>query len=314
MPLDPQVEAFLRESAAAGLPPFHTMSPQDARVAMVARSAPFLASPEPVAGVEDRCLEGPDGPLTARVYTPFGTAPFSILVYFHGGGWVLGNLETHDSLCRAVANAAGSIVVSVDYRLAPEHPFPAPVEDAYVATQWAARQAATFGGDADRLAVGGDSAGAAMATAVAMMTRDRGGASLAFQLLVYPVTDYSFDTRSYRENATGYMLTRDDMAWFWRLYLACEADGRHPCASPLRASNLRGLPPALVITAEFDPLRDEGEAYAEKLRTAGIPVKLTRYDGMVHNFVRMFPIIQRGREAIGEAALALQEAFGEARR
>lgn len=311
MPLDPQVKAYLEEAAAAGLPPYRSLSPEDARKAMIARSVRFLANPEPVSEVETRTIEGPGGPLALRIYTPDGLAPFPVLLYFHGGGWVVGNLASHDSLCRALANSAGCIVISADYRLAPEHKFPAPVEDAYAATQWAASYAASFGGDGTRLAVGGDSAGGAMAASVTLMARDRGGALPSFQLLIYPVTNYSFDTPSYRQNASGYMLTRDDMVWFWRHYLTNKADGLHPYASPLRAKELQGLPPALVITAEFDPLRDEGEAYAEKLRRAGVPVKLTRYDGMIHNFVRMFPILDRGREAVQEAGRTLRAALME---
>ena len=311
MPLDPQVKAYLEEAAAAALPPYHALSPEEAREAMVARSARFLANPEQVSAIETRHILGPGGPLALRIYTPEGTGPFPVLVYFHGGGWVVGNLDTHDSLCRALANASGCIVASVDYRLAPEYRFPAQVEDAYAATQWVASSAASFGGDAARLAVGGDSAGGAMAAAVTLMARDRRGAQPGFQLLFYPVTDYSFDTASYQQNASGYMLTRDDMAWFWHHYLTDEADGLHPYASPLRAKELQGLPPALVITAEFDPLRDEGEAYADRLRQAGVPVKLMRYDGMIHNFVRMFAMLDRGKQAVRQAGRDLHDALGQ---
>ena len=310
MPLDPQVKAYLEEAAAAGLPPYNSLPPEQAREAMVARSGRFLANPEPVSAVETRTIEGPGGPLALRIYTPEGPGPLPVLVYFHGGGWVVGNLDTHDSLCRALANAGGCIVASVDYRLAPEHKFPAPLEDAYAATQWIASHATSLGGDGTRLAVGGDSAGGAMAASVALMARDRGGALPSYQLLIYPVTDYSFATTSYQENSTGYMLTRDDMEWFWRHYLTNDEDGLHPYASPLRAKDLRGLPPALVITAEFDPLRDEGEAYAEKLRRDGVQVQHTRYEGMIHNFVRMFPLLDRGKDAVRQAGRGLRDAFG----
>ena len=314
MPLDPQVKAYLEEVAAAGLPPYHSLSPEEAREAMLARSARFLANPEQVSTVEIWRIEGPGGPLTLRIYVPEGTRPLPVLVYFHGGGWVQGSLDTHDSLCRALANAGGCIVASVDYRLAPEHKFPAQVEDAYAATQWVASNAASFGGDAAQLAVGGDSAGGAMAATVTLMARDRRGAMPSFQLLFYPVTNYSFETASYQQNGSGYMLTRDDMAWFWHHYLADETDGLHPYASPLRATELQGLPPALVITAEFDPLRDEGEAYAERLRQAGVPVELLRYDGMIHNFVRMSSVLDRGREAVLRAGQSLHEALGQGTR
>ncbi len=314
MPLDPQVRAYLEEASAAGLPPYNSLSLEEAREAMVARSARFLVNPERVSAIETRDIEGPGGPLALRIYTPEGTGPFPVLVYFHGGGWVIGNLDTHDSLCRALANAGRSIVVSVDYRLAPEHRFPAQVEDAYAATQWVASNAASIGGDEVRVAVGGDSAGGTLAAAVTLMARDRRGAQPGFQLLIYPVTNFAFDTVSYKQNASGYMLTRDDMGWFWHHYLADEADGLHPYASPLQATELHGLPPAMVITAEFDPLRDEGEAYAERLREAGVPVKLLRYEGMIHNFVRMFPVLDRGREAVQQAGRVLHETLGQGSR
>ena len=229
-----------------------------------------------------------------------------MLLYFHGGGWVIGNIESSDALCRILTNAAGCIVVSVDYRLAPEHPFPAAVDDAYHAAMWAAANAASFGGDPLRLAVGGDSAGGNLAAVVAQIARDRGKPAIRFQLLIYPVTDAACDTPSYSENADGYFLTRDAMQWFWNHYARSDADRNHPYASPLRASNLAGLPAALVITAEFDPLRDEGERYAERMRAAGTPVQLTRYDGMIHGFFAMGAMIDQGRTAIQQSAEAMR--------
>jgi len=308
MGLDPQVKAVLDQMASAGMPPLNALPVVAAREAALALSA-MTGDPEPVADVQNRSIPGPAGPIPVRVYTPQGSAPLSVLMYSHGGGWVICNLDTHDGICRALANAAGCVVVSVDYRLAPEHTFPAAAEDVYAATEWVARNAASIGADATRIAVGGDSAGGNLSAVAALMARDRGGPSLCFQLLVYPVTDAATDTASYAESAEGYFLTRDMMQWFWDHYAPSAADRRHPYASPLRADNLRGLPPALVITAEFDPLRDEGEAYASRLRAAGVPVVLTRYDGMIHGFFGMGAILVQGTTAINEAAASLRAAF-----
>ena len=224
-------------------------------------------------------------------------------------GWVIGDIESSDGLCRILTNAVGCIVVSVDYRLAPEHPFPAAADDAYHATLWAATNASSFGGDPSRIAVCGDSAGGNLAAVVAQIARDRGKPAICFQLLIYPVTDAACDTPSYSENAEGYFLTKDAMQWFWNHYVRNDADRNHPYASPLRARNLAGLPAALVITAEFDPLRDEGERYAEGLRAAGTPVQLTRYEGMIHGFFAMSAVIDQGRTAIQQSAAALRTAF-----
>jgi len=243
------------------------------------------------------------------MYTPGGNGPFPVLVYFHGGGWVVGNLDTHDSCCRALAANAGSAVLSVDYRLAPEHKFPAAAEDAYAATCWVAEKGVSFDLDPARIAVGGDSAGGNLATVVCLMARDRSGPRLCHQLLVYPVTNYSFDTLSYRENAEGYYLTHEKMIYFWNQYLPDEASGRHPYASPLQAEDLAALPPALIITARYDPLRDEGEDYANRLRLAGVPVKLSRYESMIHGFLIMGAVVDQTRAAREEAASALRSAF-----
>ena len=200
-------------------------------------------------------------------------------------------------------------MVAMEYRLAPEHQFPAAPEDCYAATQWVAAHATAIGGDPTRLALGGDSAGGNLTAVVAQMVRDLGGPALCYQLLVYPVTDHNYDTASYRANAEGYLLTRDAMVWFWNHYLRSPADGSNPMASPLRADNLRGLPPAMVITAEFDPLRDEGEAYAARLQEAGVPVTLKRYDGMIHGFFCLGTVLEQGKQAIEDAAAALRTAF-----
>ena len=220
-----------------------------------------------------------------------------------------GDLYTHDGVCRSLTNAAGCIVASVDYRLAPESKYPVAAEDSYAALLWIVANAARLGIDPRRVAVGGDSAGGNLSAVVALMARDRKGPALVYQALIYPVTNYDLDTPSYHENATGYVLTREAMRWFWRHYLAREEQGREPLASPLLAPNLTGLPPALVITAACDPLRDEGEAYAARLRDAGVPVTLTRYDGMFHGFVRMTRFLDKARAAVDEIGGSLRKAF-----
>ena len=310
MPLDPQAQAFLEQLAASGAPPLHELSVAEARQVIVTLFG-TTDNPEPVGAVEDRTIAGAAGEMPARIYTPPGRGPFPVLVYFHGGGWVIGNLEAYDPTCRALTNAAGCIVVAMEYRLAPEHKFPAAPEDCYAALQWVVAHAAAIGGDPTRLAIGGDSAGGNLTAVVAQMARDRGGPNLVYQLLVYPVTDYHFDTASYRENADGYLLTKDAMVWFWHHYLRSAADGSNLLASPLRAQNLRGLPPALILTAEFDPLRDEGEAYAARLREAGVPVTLKRYNGMIHGFFSLGAVFDQGKQAMAEAAAGLRAAFAK---
>jgi acetyl esterase len=306
MPLDPQAQRVLEQIAALGLPPNHTVSPEQARINSKAR--PRAAGPE-VTKVEDRTIPGPEAEIPVRIYTPAGSGPFPILVWFHGGGWVIGDLDGADATARHLTVGAECVVVSVDYRLAPETKFPGPLDDCYAATVWAARQAAQIQGDADRIAVGGDSAGGNLAAAVSLMARDRHQPALVFQLLVYPVTQFSFDTTSYRDNAEGYLLTTDSMRWFWDHYLRHAADGDNPYAAPLMAQDVSNLPPALVITAEFDPLCDEGEAYAQRLRQAGVSTQCSRYDGMIHGFFAMPALLDKGQQAIAEAVAALREAF-----
>lgn len=308
MPLDPQAKQIIDATLALNLPPMERMTPDEARQSMRARTA-ALGPVEEVARVADHRVPVDGGEMGVRCYTPGGDGPFPVLVYFHGGGWVIGDIGTHDGICRSLANAAGCVVASVDYRLAPEHKYPVAAEDAFAATRWVAQHARRLGVDARRIAVGGDSAGGTLAAAVTLMARDRGGPELALQLLVYPVTHHSFDTASYREHADGYLLTRDAMRWFWSHYLRREEDGRHPYASPLLAADLLGLPPALVMTAEYDPLRDEGEAYAARLREAGVPVTVTRYPGMIHGFFRMINLVDKARAARDEAAGALRKTF-----
>ena len=305
MPIDPQVRVFLDQLAELRAPALYTLTPQQARDAVTISSA-LLGKPDPVGKIEDRRVPTAGGEIPIRIYTPVGAGTFPVLVYYHGGGWVVCDVETHNSLCCSVTNAAECIVVSVDYRLAPEHKYPAAVDDAYAAAEWVFDHAETFGGDSRSIALGGDSAGGNLAAVVALKARDQAAFQPSLQVLIYPATDFNFDTPSYRENAEGYMLTRGDMEWFWRCYLPDEQSGGQPYASPLRAADLSGLPPALVITAEYDPLRDEGEAYAARLREAGVPVVLSRYEGMIHGFVRHTAQFDRARTAVDEIAAALQ--------
>ncbi len=314
MTLDPQAEAYLAQQAAAGAPPVSAMSLEAGRQALRARQEAGGGTLPEIGHAEDRVLPGAGGAIPVRLYTPRGARERRpALVYFHGGGWVRGDLETHDRVCRFLAAGAECLVVSVDYRRAPEARFPAAVEDAFAATRWVAEHASEIGADPGRLAVGGDSAGGNLAAVVALLARDAGGPALQFQLLVYPVTDSSLETASYEENASGYGLTRADMAWYWKQYLPDGAAGKDVRASPLRAQNLRGLPPALVITAEYDPLRDEGEAYGRRLRDAGVRVTVTRYPGMVHGFFGLPGVYDQGKRAIDEATAALRAAFSSAR-
>jgi acetyl esterase/lipase len=299
MPLHPQAQALLDARVAAGIPPTHTLTPEAARAAIIARLALAPMVPQEVAAVEDRNIDGPGGPLHVRLYWPTRDAQLPVLVFMHGGGWVVCDVGTHDALCRALSNAVGCIVVSVDYRRAPEQRFPAAVEDADAGVQWAAANAAALGGDASRLAVGGDSAGGTLAAVVSLRARLRGDTpAIAAQLLIYPPTDYPLSTQSHRDNGEGYILTTADMEWYWNQYCPDVAQRQDPMASPLRANDLRGLPPAVVVTAEFDPLRDEGEAYTQRLAEAGVPVDARRFDGMLHGFVSAVGVIDGATEAM----------------
>ena len=266
-----------------------------------------MAPPAAVAGVEEYRIAGPAEPLRLRIYTPKADSPYPLVVFFHGSGFVLCSLDTHDGMCRNLCAGADCVVVSIDYRLAPEHKFPAGLDDCVAATRWAIEHAREFGADPARTVVAGDSAGGNLAAATALRLRDENGPALRSQLLIYPVTDYHTPgTPSYAENAEGYGLTRDTMKWFWGHYVTDAADAANPYASPLRAADLRGLPPALVQTAEYDPLRDEGELYAAQLRETGVPVVLSRWAGMNHGFLFWVGVVDRAAEAMAEAAAWLR--------
>ena len=310
--LDPQIETLLQKMAQQGAPPVHTLTAVQARESRNPIFIKLGGPPEAVANVQDVNIPGPAGQIPIRIYTPQGSEPFPILVYFHGGGFVICNLDTHDALCRSLANGASCIVVSVDYRLAPEHKFPAAVEDAYAATRWVADNANRISGDATRIAVSGDSAGGNLAAVVSLMAREKGGPSLIYQLLVYPVTDLSsVDTDSYREHGEGYILTKEGVEYYRDHYIGRREELQNSYASPLLAQELSGLPPALVITAEFDVLTDEAEAYADRLKKAGVPVKYTCYKGMIHAFFSLAAVVDRARDAMDEATAALRSAFAK---
>jgi acetyl esterase/lipase len=306
MPLDPRAQAILDQIKAEGLPPFEEMSVPQARE-VAAAFKEMQSEPPPIARTEDRTIAGPRGDIPIRIYTPEGDAPMPIMVYYHGGGWVIGSIDITDRPIRTLAQTTRSIVVSVEYRMAPEDKFPASIDDCFAATVWTAEHAQELGGDPERLVVIGDSAGGNLAAAVALQAREQGGPRVAYQVLIYPVTDFDFDRPSCIENADGYLLTRNSMRWFWGHYLNSDADGDDWRASPMRAADLSNLPPALVVTCEFDPLRDDGQAYAQRLRDAGVPVKEHRFDGMIHGFFWMTALLPHGQELMEEIATELQE-------
>lgn len=313
LPLDPQFKALL-----AALPPFpdiRTMSVPQLRDIVHRSSITAPPLPVPLASIADRNIPGPGGTLPVRIYTPMGSGPFPIVVYFHGGGWVVSDLDTHDMIARGLSYGAGAVLISVAYRLAPEHRFPAAVEDAWAATLWASQHAIELAGHPKRLAVAGDSAGGVIASAVALRARDEQGPALAAQVNFYGSCNYPSElTISAREFADGPLLRRTDIDYFWSLYLADPAkDQHHPWASPIRAASLAGLPPAFIGTAEIDPSRDDTEAFAAKLTAAGVPVVQRRYAGMVHGFLSFLGTIDGAQRAMDECTAWLKEQFARAR-
>ncbi|BBZ42504.1 alpha/beta hydrolase [Mycobacterium conspicuum] len=305
MSLDPQLAPLVKD-LDAGFPAVHTMTGAQAREVIRARFVPAL-QPEPVAEVRDQTIPGPGGDIPVRIYRPDGST-LPILVYAHGGGFVFCDLDSHDGLCRSFANRVPAIVVSVAYRLAPEHRWPAAADDFYAAIQWAADNAASLGGASDRIAVGGDSAGGNLAAVGALMARDRGGPSLAAQLLLYPVLAADFDNESYRLFGNGYYNPKPAMQWYWDQYVPTKADRVHPYAVPLHAE-LHDLPPAVVVIAGHDPLRDEALAYAAELDTAGVRVARVQFAGAIHGFMTM-PSLGLAQEARRRASAELSWLLG----
>lgn len=308
-PVDPDIVPLL--DLLGGAPPLHAGSPQQAREAFRKLTVGGL-EPEhvvPVGSVKETRIPGPAGELPARIYRPGVAGAAPTVVLFHGGGWVVGDLDTHDNLARSICRDCSTVVVSVEYRLAPEAPFPAAVEDALAATRWAGENLADLGGDR-RLAVAGDSAGANLAAVVTQQLRDAGGPALTAQLLVYPATDMVGDYASRRDNGRGYVLDLPTMGWFTGHYAADPALHPDPRLSPLRHHDLAGLPPAVVVTAEYDPLRDEGEAYAEALVAAGVQVRVRRFDGLVHGFIDLGRFSPPAQAALDEACALFAEILG----
>lgn len=307
IPIDPKLKAALDSTPPS--PPFDQIPVTELRRQRNERIASAPKMNDKVARAGDRTIPGPHGKIPIRVYTPEGGGPFPLLLYFHGGGWVLGNIETHDDYCRSLSARGRAVVVSVDYRLAPEHKFPVPLDDCFAATQWAASNGAALGADTSRMGVAGDSAGGNLAAGVALMARDQGGPRLGLQLLLYPVTNSQAETASYHENGTGYGLTRDAMLFFWKSYLAQPADGANGYASPLRATRLASLPRTLILTAQYDPLRDDGVAYAARLSQAGVAVRCTNYLDMNHGFALWGSVYDSARRALDEVAAEVKAAL-----
>jgi len=308
--LHPQIVEVLKMQAAAGLRPIEAMTPPEARAQMEATARARKAEPLPVARIEERSIPGPAGPIRVRLYWPSEPGPVPAIAYYHGGGHVIGSLDTHDLIARNLCAGAGALVTSVDYRMAPEHRFPAAVEDSFAALEWLHAHAGALGADPARLGVHGDSAGANLAAVVALMARDAGGPALRLQSLVYPVTDYRCASDSYDRFATGYgILTRDAMLWFRDHYLRSPADAEDWRASPILATSLAGAAPAIVVAAECDVLHDEGKAYAEALRRAGVAVEYRDYPGMIHAFFGMVPNVDDAMVAQRAVAQSFRRAF-----
>jgi acetyl esterase len=309
--LDWRAAILLKYITAANVQMFaEGAAPEESRAMAKSKSRLLKGRPPALPSVADRLIPGPGGDIPVRVYTPLKAAGLPVTLYYHGGGWFMGDLDTHDVVCRKLALDSGSIVMAVDYRLAPEHPFPAAVEDAYAAVLWAGARAAEIGGDPARVAVAGDSSGGNLAAVVCLLTRDRAGPRIAAQALFYPAVDLSrMDTGSYTAFADGYYLTRAYMEAFLARYAPNPADWKSPLISPLLAPDLGGLPPAVVVTAQFDPLRDEGEAYARRLSDAGVRVSRMRCEGILHGFLTLDGILPQADAAIAFAGAALKRAF-----
>jgi acetyl esterase len=316
MALDPDAERVLELVRLSQRPPYERMTPPEARALFLAGRAVLSPEPQEVAEIRELATPRADArAIPSRLYRPLGAAPASMLpglVFFHGGGWVIGDLETHDTMCRHLANAANCAVVAVDYRLAPEHKFPAAVEDCFAATEWVAENGAALGIDGERLAVGGDSAGGNLAAVTSLLARDRGAPPLRYQLLFYPPVDFAGRHASHARFAEGYLLTTATMRWFSEQYLPGPEDVANWCAAPLQAANLAGLPPAYVLTAGFDPLCDEGVAYVERLREHGVAVCHRHVPDQIHGFLLMGKIVRAAPSELDRAAAALRAGLAAA--
>jgi acetyl esterase len=313
MPLDPQAEAVLAMVRKANLPEMWQLTPEQAREQYMLRVAK-LSTKEDIFRVHDRRVPGPNRDLTLRIYEPREAKPgerFPVLAWFHGGGFVIGNLDTHDHACRALATQVQCVVVAVDYRLAPEAKFPAAVDDCIAVVRWLALHALEIGGDPTRIAVGGDSAGGNLAAVCAILARNDGYPKLAFQLLIYPCTAPEPETPSHRKFAEGYLLTRNTITWFYKHYVRSPKEFYDFRFAPLVAEDLAGLPPALVLVGGYDPLRDEGVDYAKRLIEAGNRVTLVNYEGMVHGFLLMGGAVDAAKRALAQSAAALRHAFAQ---
>lgn len=310
MTLDPQAQALLDGLAAdANAPKLYTLPPEAAREFYRALGAAVDLQGVPIGKVEDISIPGPGGEIPLRLYTPVAAGGGSpALVFFHGGGWVIGDLDTHDALCRTLANESGARVIAVHYRLAPEHPYPAALEDCYAAVKWVEANASKLDIDANRIAVGGDSAGGHLAATVSLLAKSEKGPHIAFQLLIYPVTDVPGRSGSYKSFAEGYFLELPTMEWFFKAYAAGQ-DENDPLLVPLKAPSFAGLPQAYVVTAGYDVLRDEGRAYADALKAAGVETEYVNYEGMIHGFFNLQAVLDVSREAVKSAAIALREAL-----
>lgn len=313
MDVHPQIQAALDALAAANLPPIETLSPAEARAQMGAMARARGGVPAPVGRTEDRTIPGPAGAIPVRVYWPVASKPAGAVLYFHGGGHVIGDLDTHDATAQNLCGGADSLVLSVDYRMGPEHRFPAAVEDAWAALRWLAEHAAELGFEAGNIAVAGDSAGGNLAAVVALMARDAGGPEIRLQVLIYPVADYGLVGRSYETYAEGYgILTRKAMEWFRAHYLNDPAEAEDWRASPIRAESLSGAAPALIIAAECDVLQDDGARLARAMEEAGVPTDYVRYAGMIHGFFSMVPDVDDAVAAQRRVCEALRHAFAPA--
>jgi acetyl esterase len=313
MKIDPGAQKVIELIKAAGRPPYEAVGHVEARRLYLEARRVLQPDPAPIGEVRDLTAPRPAGPIAVRLYRARAAKDGEAqpaLIYFHGGGWVIGSLDSHDGVCRGLANGADCTVLSVDYRLAPEHKFPAAIDDAIAATDWIVGNAASLRIDPDRIAVGGDSAGGNLTAVVALNARDRGTPKLHFQLLIYPACDMAMTHPSIAERADQLPLTRATLKWFIDLYLRGAADASDWRASPLKAKSLANLPPAYVLTAGCDPLRDEGEAYAAALKAAGVPVEARRFDGQIHGFMTMGRFIPDAEKAMAEMSAALKHALG----